>query len=127
MMTTTRAIAGCLLLALLAACATTPPDPAILDNAREAIEQAEAAECQEYAPLELRFAHERLSAAEKALDNERVDDAQRLAEQAEIEARLAIARTRAALARAELQTKQRDLEQVRSDIAEVFGEEVLEQ
>ncbi len=110
---------------LIAACATTPPDPRMLDNARQAIAQAEAAEAREYAPLELRFANERLRSAEIALENEREDDARRLAEQAELEAQLAFARTRAALARAELQQKQRELEQIRSDLGEVFGQDIL--
>lgn len=121
-----RLLAPAALLTLMAACATTPPDPRLLDNARDAIAQAESAEAEEYAPLELRFAHERLTAAEQALDNEREDEARRLAEQAELEAQLALARTRAALARAELQSKQRELEQIREDLVEVFGEEVLE-
>lgn len=121
-----RLLAGAALLALITACATTPPDPRILDNARDAIAQAESAEAEEYAPLEMRFARERLMAAEQALGNEREDDARRLAEQAELEAQLALARTRAALARAELQNKQRELEQIQNDLVEVFGEEVLQ-
>lgn len=121
-----RLLAPAVLLTLITACATTPPDPRLLDNAREAIAKAESAEAEQYAPLELRFARERLTAAEQALGNEREDEARRLAEQAELEAQLALARTRAALARAELQTKQRELEQIRNDLVEVFGEEVLE-
>lgn len=124
--TRTRLIAGAALLALLSACATTPPDPSILDNARNAIEQAESAQAEEYAPIELRYANERLASARQALENERPDDAPRLADQAEIEAQLAVARTRAALARADLQRKQEDLEQIRADLVEIFGEEAIE-
>jgi len=127
MMSKYRLLAGAMLLALMTACATTPPDPSILDNARNAIAQAEAAECEKYAPIELRYAQERFQAAGQALENERPDEARRLAEQAEIEAQLALARTRAALARAELQRKQEDLEQVRADLVAVFGEEVIEE
>lgn len=124
--TSIRLIAGAALLALLSACATTPPDPTLLDNARNAIEQAQQADAEEYAPIELRYARERLAAAEVALGNDRPDEARRLGEQAEIEAQLALARTRAALTRAELQQKQEDLEQIRSDLVEVFGEEVIQ-
>ncbi len=127
MMTEFRLFAGVALLALVSACATTPPDRSILENARNAIEQAESARAEEYAPIELRYADERLASATKALDDDRPEDARRLAEQAEIEAQLALARTRAALARAELQTKQEDLEQVRADLVEIFGEEAIEQ
>lgn len=121
-----RLLTAAALLALLAACATTPPDPSMLDNARGAIAQAESAKAGEYAPIELRYAHERLQQASQALENERPDDARRLAEQAEIQAQLALARTRAALARAELQRKQEQLEQVRADLVEVFGKEAIE-
>jgi hypothetical protein len=121
-----RLLAVSALLTLVGACATTPPDPSILDNARNAIAQAEAAEAEEYAPIELRYARERLAAAEVALNNERPDEARRLSEQAEIEAQLALARTRAALARAELQRKQDDLDQIRNDLVEVFGEGVIQ-
>lgn len=126
MMNMTRLLAGTALLALVAACATTPPDPSMLDNARDAIAQAEGANAGEYAPIELRYARERLQQAGQALENDRPDDARRLAEQAEIEAQLALARTRAALARAELQRKQEQLEQVRADLVEVFGEGVIQ-
>lgn len=126
LMMTKRLLAGAALLTLVAACATTPPDPSMLNNARDAIAQAEAADAEEYAPIELRYARERLDGAAQALENDRPDDARRLAEQAEIEAQLALARTRAALARAELQRKQEDLEQVRADLVEVFGEEAIQ-
>ncbi|MEE4638413.1 MAG: DUF4398 domain-containing protein [Wenzhouxiangella sp.] len=114
------------LLMLLAACATTPPDPRLLDNAEQAIEIALQAGAEEYAPLELRFARERLEAARFQLDNNQAAAAGRLADEAEIEAQLALARTRAAQARAELAQRQRELESLQADLIEAFGEEVLE-
>lgn len=126
-MTTIRLLITALLAALLViGCATTPPDPTLLDNARTAITHAEAAGAEEYSPLELRFARERLAAGERALVDERTDDAIRLADRAEVEAQLALARTRAALARAELANKEKELEQIRSDMAELFGKEAIE-
>jgi hypothetical protein len=113
-------------LALLAACATTPPDPRLLDDARNAIEQAREAGASEYSPLELRFAQERLTAAEFEADRNNAGAARRLADEAEIEAQLAMARTQAALTRAELAQRQRDLESLRADLVDAFGEEVLE-
>jgi hypothetical protein len=115
-----------ILVGAVAGCATLPPDPSLLDNARTAIELAERAGAREYAPIELRLARERLSSAEFELDRNQADAARRLSDEAEIEARLALARTQAALARAELAQKQRDLEQLRSDLVEAFGDEVLE-
>ncbi len=110
----------------LAACATTPPDPQLLENAELALRQAEQAGADEYAPLELRFARERLEAARSQMDNARATEGRRLADEAEIEAQLALARTRAARTRAELAQRQRDLERLRADLEEAFGEQVLE-
>lgn len=113
-------------LVLLAACATTPPDPRLLNNAEQAVETARDAGAEEYAPLELRFAQERLEAARFQLDNNQNAPARRLADEAEIEAQLALARTRAAQARANLAQRQRELESLRADLIEAFGDEVLE-
>ncbi|TVS11685.1 MAG: DUF4398 domain-containing protein [Wenzhouxiangella sp.] len=110
----------------LTACATTPPDPRLLDNAELALRQAEQAGAEEYAPLELRFARERLEAARAEMDNARAKQARHLADEAEIEAQLALARTRAARTRAELAQRQRDLESLRADLLEAFGEQVME-
>ncbi len=112
-------------LLILAACATTPIDPGILDNARMAIAQAESAGAEEYSPLELRFARERLADAERHIENQHEENARRMSDQAEVEAQLAIARTRAALARAELARKQRELRQIETDLTEVFGPEAV--
>lgn len=109
----------------VAGCATIPPDPAMLDNARGAIVQAEEAGASEYAPLELRFARERLEQAELTLTEGDPDQVRRLADEAEIEAQLALARTRAALTRADLAQRQRELEQLKADLVEAFGDEVL--
>lgn len=114
------------LLVLLAACATTPPDPRLLDNAEQAIESAREAGAEEYAPLELRFAEERLDAARFQFENDQQAPARRLADEAEIEAQLALARTRAARARADLAQRQRELESLRQDLVEAFGDEVVE-
>lgn len=113
------------LLALLAACATTPPDPRLLNNAEQALQIAREAGAEEYAPLELRFARERLDAARLQLDNNNAAPARRLADEAEIEAQLALARTRAARARADLAQHERELESLKADLIEAFGDEVI--
>lgn len=111
----------------LAGCATTPPpDFRLLENAETALRQAEEAGAAEYAPLELRFARERFDAARLQLDGGRMVEARRSADEAEIEAQLALARTRAAQTRADLAQRQRALERLRSDLVEAFGVEVLE-
>lgn len=111
--------------ALMAGCASMPPDYSLLDNARSAIEQATDAGASEYSPLELRFASEKLEAAELALSDDQGDLARRLADESEIEAQLALARTQAALTRAELADHQRALDELKTDLVEAFGEGVL--
>ncbi len=115
--------------ALLAGgCATTPMDPTVLDNARFAIEQADAAGAEEFAPLELRFARESVEMAESLIeDGGDADSIRRLADEAEIEAQLALTRTRAALARAERDAARNNLVRLEEDLAESFGDEVLEE
>ena len=74
-------------LMVLAACATEPPPAAELAAARAAIDQV--APVAEYAPKELAAAQTKLTLARNALargDNTR---ARRLAQQAEVDARLA--------------------------------------
>ena len=113
-------------LLLIAGCAVTPPDPGLLDNARTAIAQAEAAGANEYAPLELRFARERLDSARFELERNDGVAVRRLADEAEIEAQLALARTQAALTRADLAQRQRDLDQLKADLTELFGAEFVQ-
>jgi len=114
------------LITALSSCATLPPDPTLLNNARAAISQAEMAGAQQYSPLELRFARERLEAANEALELDDPGQARRLADGAEIEAQLAMARTEAALTRAELADKQRALDELKADLVEAYGEGVLQ-
>jgi multidrug resistance efflux pump len=75
-------------LAALAACATTPPPTSEMAAARAAVAQAAPA-ASEYAAQELRVAQVKLERAEAALAAERNTDARLLAEQAEVDARLA--------------------------------------
>lgn len=109
----------------LAACATTPTDLSVLDNARLAIQRAETAGANDHAPLELRLANRRLTLAEEVLNEGNRIGARHLADQAEIEAQLALARTRAALARLRLQDKQLGFETLKTELVELYGEEVL--
>ncbi len=119
------AAAACL---LLIGCATTQVDESTLDNARFAIEQADAAGAEEFAPLEMRFARESVEMAETLIEDGRnPDSVQRLADEAEIEAQLALTRTRAAQSRARLDSARENLTRLEQDLAETFGEEILEE
>lgn len=117
--------AAVLVLLLVSACATTPPDPNLLNNAQVAITRATQAGGDVHAPLELRLANRRLVMAEEQIAEGNIAGARHLADQAQIEAELAFARTRAALARAELQAKREAFEALQANLVEAYGEEVL--
>jgi hypothetical protein len=90
---------------LLAACATTPPPMTELSAADGAVRQAREAEAQTYAPVELRFAEDKLSRARSASDAEDYKLAVELAAQAQVDGELAKAKSVAARARAEVRRK----------------------
>jgi uncharacterized protein DUF4398 len=71
-----------------AACATEPPPAATLASARAAVEQASAGGAQ-HAPSELAAARTKLRRAQDALARGDNVQARRLAEEAEVDARLA--------------------------------------
>jgi hypothetical protein len=87
--------------ALAAGCASTPPAPnPQIQSAQQAIDDAERAQAAEHAAPELSQARSKLSAAKSAVQNEELDSAARLAEEARADAELASARTAAAKAEA---------------------------
>ena len=86
---------------LLAACASTPPEPTgNLQAAQQAIAAAERGEAARYAPGELSEAHTKLASAEAAVADKKMIVAERLADQSRAEAELASARTSTAKANA---------------------------
>jgi hypothetical protein len=92
------AVAGVL---MVAGCATTPPAPtAQLQAAQLAISNAERTDAGRYAAGELGEARAKLASANAAVQEERMVAAAQLAEQARVEAELAVARTAAAKAAA---------------------------
>ena len=60
-----------------AACTTVRPDAAIFDSAEQAIQTAEAAGGDEFAPVEMRFAREKLASAKKGMEKEKYEVAVR--------------------------------------------------
>ena len=76
-----------------------------LTAADAAVRQARAAEAQTYAPVELRFAEDKLSRARSAADAEEYTLAIELAAQAQVDGELAEAKSLAARARAEVRQK----------------------
>lgn len=81
-------------------CASIPPPTEQIAVSKAALTRASSAGSNEYAPVELRSATEKMSAAELAMAKEDFRRAQQLAEQAQVDAKLA--ETKSALAKAQL-------------------------
>lgn len=107
-------VVGALLIAV--SCATTPPPVDLMNRADSALREAEQSGAREHAPLEMRFAREKFSAAQAAVGREDHEEARRLAEQAIANARLAEAKASAADARAAAQEVRKGVEALRSEL-----------
>lgn len=105
-----RLIASMALLTL-AACAAPPPAPnAALQAAELAIASAERDKAGEHANQQLAAAREKLVAARAAVAAEEMERAEQLAQQAEVDAMLALAKTDEAKARLINQETQQNLD-----------------
>jgi hypothetical protein len=79
----------------IAGCASTPMPTDRIALAERAVQEAERAGAVELAPVEMRHAREKLTAAQKAASEREAALTARLSEQAEIDAQLAEATARA--------------------------------
>lgn len=86
---------GLVLALWLGGCASAPPPVGLLDDAAGAVAAARAAHADEYAAVELGQAEERLADARLAMDDRNYGEARDLAEQAQLHAEVAAARSRA--------------------------------
>jgi hypothetical protein len=93
-----RVMAACILLAL-SACASNEALTNQLATSREAVDQARIAGAAEKAPADFDVAVEKLNRANSTAESRHKDDAMRLAEEAQVDANLARAKTDSAQAR----------------------------
>ena len=107
----------------LAACAVTPPSDSSFTSAEQAIALAEQAGAEEHAPVEMRFAREKLAEAHHGMEVRDFEAATLLIEQAEINAELALARTQAALQRRKVNDLQSANAIMLEQYRESFGED----
>jgi Domain of unknown function (DUF4398) len=70
-------------------CATTPPPTEQIAVSKSAIANAVSAGGSEYAPMDMKTAQEKMDRADRAMDKKDYDDARWLAEEAQVDARLA--------------------------------------
>ena len=110
------------LIIVLASCSVPPPSPDAFDDAEQAIEAAINAGAEEYSPVELRFAREKLAEANKGMEFKQYDKAIYLIEQSEINSELAIEKSKAADIRARVAEQTRLNEMLREDFEASYGE-----
>jgi len=105
---------------LTAGCASQKLNPESVNtqisNAELMISQAKQNRAEEYAPLELRMAEEKLLDAKQALKSKEIDMAGRKAEMAMEHARLADAKAQAGKAKKQTEKEQKDVEILRNEI-----------
>ena len=101
---------------LMAACASTPPPLAEMAVARVAVSDANRAGANELAPVQLKSAMDKMNAAEKEMAAENYALAQELAEQAEVDAKLAAATANSVKAQKAADAVQEDSRVLRKEI-----------
>lgn len=80
-------------MALAVGCASTPPPKAQLAVSKEAVANATSAGSNEFAPVDIKTAIEKLNGAERAMSDRDYERARYLAEQAQVDAKLAEAKS----------------------------------
>jgi len=105
----------------LAACTTVRPGPEIFETAKKAIQAAEAAGGDEFAPVEMRFAREKLAFAQKGLEKQKYEVVVYLVEEAEINAELAIEKSRTARSRRRVKEQRESNEELEQSLRATFG------
>lgn len=101
---------------LMAGCASNPAPTEQMAVSRAAISNAMGAGGSEFAPLQLKSALDKMNAAEKAVADKNYELASRLAEQAEVDAKLATEMARSAKAQKAAEALQDDIRVLRQEI-----------
>ncbi|MBX3699213.1 MAG: DUF4398 domain-containing protein [Dokdonella sp.] len=102
---------------LLAACGPTKPPPDLLGGAQQRLSSARSAGAPTYAPMELRFAEERLDQAQAAMADRDYTLAANLAEESSVNSELAAIKARLGKLRESVDT----LKQENAEISRVLG------
>ena len=111
------------LLLILVSCASVKPEPDSFENAEQAVNAAVTAGAEQYSPVELRFAREKLQEAHKGVENKQYDKTWYLIEQAEINAELAIEKSQSAVIRGQVTEMTRKNEILREEFENTYGED----
>jgi hypothetical protein len=100
----------------LASCSSLPPPTEQMAVARSAVNSAVSADATEFAPVEMRAAQDKLGGAEKAMVAEEYLTARNLAEEAEVDARLAERKARAAKVQGAVENAQEGIRVLREEM-----------
>jgi len=106
---------------LLAACATPKPSEDAFNSAERGIDAAIQAGAEQHAPVELRFAREKLAEARKGMEQKSFEKAFYLVDQSEINAELAVEKSREARVRADLAEQEKLNEVLTEDFVRTYG------
>ena len=107
---------------VLVSCATATLDPEAIQSAEDAIAAAESAGAEELAPVELRFAREKLQYAHENMEGRHYDVALYRIEESEINSELAIEQSRTAQSRRKVNELRRSNELLKEELEANFGE-----
>ena len=111
------------ILLMLTACTSIRPGPDAFVSAEAGIVAAEKVGGDEFAPVEMRFAREKLASANKGMEKQKYEIALYLIEQSEINSELAIEKSRAAKSRRRVNEQRKSNEELESRLRETFGDE----
>lgn len=101
---------------LMAGCASAPPPVAQMAVSRAAVSNASSAGANEFAPVQLKSAMDKMSVAERAMTEKNYVLAREMAEQAEVDAQLAAATARSIKAQKAADAVKEDSRVLRKEI-----------
>ncbi|MEQ1532422.1 MAG: DUF4398 domain-containing protein [Sideroxydans sp.] len=102
--------------ALLAACAGVQPPLEQMATSKAAVDTAVSTGANEFAPVQIKSAMEKMTRAEKAMSDENYEAAKQQAEQAQVDAQLATAMARSAKAKKAADALQEDSQILRQEL-----------
>lgn len=107
---------------MLGACATPKPSGDAFNSAQRGIDAAVQAGAEQHAPVELRFAREKLAEANKGIEHKQYDKSFFLIDQSEINSELAIEKSKEAKVRAALAEQIKQNEVLAEDFVRTYGD-----
>lgn len=107
----------------LVACTATRPGLDIFEPVENAVKAAESAGGDEFAPVEMRFAREKLASARLGMEKQKYEVAVYLLGESEINAELAIEKSRTARSRRQVNELRKSNEELDEKLRATFGDE----